>query len=66
MEDGIYITQYKYIKEILKKFGMQNSKPVGTPMSKTRHKLSKDNDSKVYGNSSVEIASYNNLLRKVL
>ena len=28
----IYITQSKYIKEILKKFGMEDSKPVGTPM----------------------------------
>src|SRR5271156_1975404 len=44
MKDGIYITQSKYIKEILKKFGMEDSRPVGTPMS-TRHKLSKDDDS---------------------
>ena len=42
---GIYITQSKYIKEILKKFGMEDSKPVGTPMS-TRHKISKNDDSK--------------------
>ena len=28
--NGVYITQYKYIKEILKKFGMEDSKPVGT------------------------------------
>ena len=33
MKDGIYINQSKYIKEILKKFGMEDSKPVGTPMS---------------------------------
>ena len=31
-KNGIYITQSKYIKEILKKFGMEDSKPVGTPM----------------------------------
>ena len=31
-KNGIYITQSKYIKEILKKFGMEDSKPVGTPI----------------------------------
>ena len=45
MKDGIYITQSKYIKEILKTFRMEDSKPVGTSMS-TRHKLSKNDDSK--------------------
>ena len=45
-KNGIYITQSKYIKEILKKFGMEDSRPVGTPMS-TGHKLSKNDDSKV-------------------
>ena len=31
-KNGIYITQYNYIKLILKKFGMEDSRPVGTPM----------------------------------
>ena len=31
-KNDIYITQSKYIKEILKKFGMEDCKPVGTPM----------------------------------
>ena len=44
-KDDIYITQSKYIKEILKKFGMEDSRPVGIVMS-TRHKLSKNGDSK--------------------
>ena len=44
-KNGIYITQSKYIKEILKKFGMEDSKAVGTPMC-TRLKLTKDDDSK--------------------
>ena len=44
-KNGIYITQSKYIKEILKKFGMEDSKPVGTPMC-TGLKLTKDDDSK--------------------
>ena len=42
-KNDIYITQYKYIKEILKKFGMEDSKPVGNPMC-TRLKLTKDGD----------------------
>ena len=44
-KNGIYITQSKYIKEILKKFGMEDSKPVGTPMY-IGLKLTKDDDSK--------------------
>ena len=39
-KDGIYITQSIYIKEILKKFGMEDSRPVGTYMS-IGHKLTK-------------------------
>ena len=46
MKDDIYISQSNYIKEILKTFGMEDSKLVGTPMS-TRHKLSKKDDSKM-------------------
>ena len=45
MKDGIYITQSKYIKEILEKFGMEDSRLVGTFMS-TGHKLFKNDDSK--------------------
>ena len=41
--DAIYITQSKYIKEILKKFGIEDSRPVGTPMS-TGHNIFKDDD----------------------
>ena len=44
-KNGIYITQSKYIKEILKKFGMEDSKLVGTPMY-IGLKLTKDDDSK--------------------
>ena len=44
MKKGIYITQSKCIKAILKTFGMENSRPVGIPMA-TRHKLSKTDDS---------------------
>ncbi|GJW35461.1 retrovirus-related pol polyprotein from transposon TNT 1-94 [Tanacetum coccineum] len=33
MEDGIFFNQSNYIKEILKKFGLEDSKPMKTPMS---------------------------------
>jgi hypothetical protein len=42
---GIFISQTKYIIEMLKKFGMEDCKPVTTPM-KTICKLRKDDDSK--------------------
>ena len=44
MKHGIYITQSKYIKEILKTFGLEDSKLVSTPMV-TALKLSKNDDS---------------------
>jgi hypothetical protein len=58
-KDGIYITQFKYIKEILKKFGMEDSRPVGTPMS-TEHKLSKNDDSK-----EVDQTTYRSMIGKL-
>ena len=45
LNDGIFISQSKYIKEMLKKFGMEDCKPVSTPMT-TGCKLSKDDESK--------------------
>lgn len=44
MKNGIFITQSKYVKEVLKTFGMEDSKPVGTPMV-TGCKLTKEDDS---------------------
>ena len=44
MKYSIYITQSKYIKEILKTFGLEDSKLASTPMV-TRHKFSKNDDS---------------------
>lgn len=44
MKEGIFITQSKYVKEVLKTFGMEESKPVGTPMV-TGCKMTKENDS---------------------
>ncbi|KAK8674769.1 hypothetical protein V6N13_032872 [Hibiscus sabdariffa] len=44
-KDGIFINQAKYIKEKLKKFGMENMKPQATPMSSSI-KLDKDEEGK--------------------
>ncbi|GJS74554.1 retrovirus-related pol polyprotein from transposon TNT 1-94 [Tanacetum coccineum] len=43
LEDGIFFNQSKYIKEMLKKFGLEDSKPMKTPMS-TETKLTKDEE----------------------
>ena len=40
----MFISQEKYLREMLKRFQMEDSKPVGTPMV-TGCKLSKDDDS---------------------
>jgi hypothetical protein len=43
--EGIFISQTKYIREMIKRFGMEDCKPVITPMQ-TSCKLRKDDDSK--------------------
>jgi hypothetical protein len=43
--EGIFISQTKYIKEMLKRFNMEDCKPIITPMQ-TNCKLRKDDDSK--------------------
>ncbi|GJT20525.1 retrovirus-related pol polyprotein from transposon TNT 1-94 [Tanacetum coccineum] len=43
MKDGIFFNQSKYIKEMLKMFGLEDSKPTKTPMS-TEIKLTKDDE----------------------
>nr|GEZ47975.1 copia protein [Tanacetum cinerariifolium] len=43
MEDSIFFNQSKYIKEMLKKFGLEDSKPVKTPMSSDT-KITKDEE----------------------
>ncbi|GJU15210.1 retrovirus-related pol polyprotein from transposon TNT 1-94 [Tanacetum coccineum] len=43
MEDGIFFNQSKYIKEMLKKFGLEDSKPMKTSMS-SDIKLTKDEE----------------------
>ncbi|GKB19691.1 copia protein, partial [Tanacetum coccineum] len=43
MEDEIFFNQSKYVKEMLKKFELEDSKPTKTPMS-TKIKLTKDDE----------------------
>ncbi|GJY46438.1 retrovirus-related pol polyprotein from transposon TNT 1-94 [Tanacetum coccineum] len=43
LEDGIFFNQSKYIKEMLKKFDLDDSKPIKTPMS-SETKLTRDED----------------------
>nr|GEV49747.1 copia protein [Tanacetum cinerariifolium] len=43
LEDGIFFNQSKYIKKMLKKFGLEDSKPIKTPMS-SETKLTRDED----------------------
>ena len=38
-KEGIFISQTKYLKDLLERFGLETCKPVGTPMV-TGHKLS--------------------------
>jgi hypothetical protein len=37
LQDGTFISQTKYIQDILKKFGMKKAKPIKTPMETNRH-----------------------------
>nr|GEW45181.1 retrovirus-related Pol polyprotein from transposon TNT 1-94 [Tanacetum cinerariifolium] len=50
MEDRIFFNQSKYIKEMLKKFGLEDSKPTKTPMS-TKIKLTKDDEAESVDNT---------------
>jgi hypothetical protein len=59
-EKGIFISQTKYIKEMLNKFQMEDSKHVSTPMV-TGCKLSLDDDS-----PKVDQTMYRSMIRSLL
>ena len=59
-KEGISITQSKYTKELLKRFGMENCKPIGTPMSPSS-KLDKDDEGK-----SVDLKYYRGMIGSLL
>ncbi|GJS27282.1 retrovirus-related pol polyprotein from transposon TNT 1-94 [Tanacetum coccineum] len=60
MEDGIFFNQSKYIKEMLKKFGLEDSKPMKTPMSSDT-KLMKDEECE-----SVDSTKYRGMIGSLL
>nr|GEY14362.1 copia protein [Tanacetum cinerariifolium] len=65
IKDGIFFNQSKYIKKMLKKFGLEDSKPTKTPMS-TKIKLTKDDeaesvDSSKYQGRTIDPSFYNDL-----
>ncbi|GJZ64593.1 retrovirus-related pol polyprotein from transposon TNT 1-94 [Tanacetum coccineum] len=60
IEDGIFFNQSKYIKEMLKKFGLEESKPMKTPMSSDT-KLTKDKECE-----SVDSTKYRGMIGSLL
>ncbi|GJZ26232.1 hypothetical protein Tco_0570485 [Tanacetum coccineum] len=60
MEDGIFFNQSKYVNEMLKKFGLEDSKPTKTPMS-TEIKLTKDDEA-----DSVDSFKYRGMIGSLL
>ncbi|GJX84199.1 hypothetical protein Tco_0334973 [Tanacetum coccineum] len=60
MEDGIFFNQSKYIKEMLKKFRLEDSKPTKTPMS-MEIKLTKDDEA-----DSVDCTKYRGMIGSLL
>ncbi|GJU39027.1 retrovirus-related pol polyprotein from transposon TNT 1-94 [Tanacetum coccineum] len=60
LEDGIFFNQSKYIKEMLKKFGLEDSKLIKTPMS-SETKLTRDKDGE-----SVDDTKYRGMIGSLL
>ena len=59
-KDGIFISQSKYVRDLLKKFGMEDSAPAKTPMS-TATKLDEDKPGK-----KVDITMYRGMIGSLL
>ncbi|GKB68651.1 retrovirus-related pol polyprotein from transposon TNT 1-94 [Tanacetum coccineum] len=60
IEDGIFFNQSKYIKEMLKKFELEDSKPTKTPMS-TEINLTKDDEA-----DSMDSSKYRGMIGSLL
>ena len=60
LKEDIFINQTKYIKDLIKKFGMKDTKPMGTPMS-TSTKLDSDEKGK-----SINIKLYRSMIGSLL
>ncbi|GKD15911.1 retrovirus-related pol polyprotein from transposon TNT 1-94 [Tanacetum coccineum] len=63
MEDEIFFNQSKYIKEMLKKFGLEDSKPTKMPMS-MEIKLTKDDEADSVDSSKYRGSGYQQKDRK--
>jgi hypothetical protein len=62
--EGLFLSQEKYLREMLKRFQMEDSTPMSTPMNTpmvTGCKLSKDDDS-----PSVDQSSYRSMIGSLL
>jgi hypothetical protein len=60
VKEGTFISQIKYTRDILKKFGMDNAKPVKTPMGTNGH-LDLD-----LGGTSVDQKLYHSMIESLL
>jgi hypothetical protein len=60
VKDGTFISQSKYTRDILKKFGMENAKPIKTHMGTNDH-LDLD-----MGGTSVDQKAYHSMIRSLL
>jgi hypothetical protein len=60
VEDGTFISQTKYTRDILKKFGMENAKPIKTPVGANGH-LDLD-----MGSTSVDQKVYHSMIGSLL
>jgi hypothetical protein len=60
VKEGIFISQMKYTRDILKKFGMDKTKPIKTPMCTNDH-LDLD-----LGGTSVDQKVYRSMMRSLL
>ena len=60
LEDGIFFNQSKYVKEMLKKFGIEDTKPMKIPMA-TYTKLTKDEEGE-----SVDSTKYRGMIGSLL
>jgi hypothetical protein len=56
LKEGTFVCQSKYVKDILKKFGMEDAKPIKTPMDTNGH-LDLDE-----GGKSVDLKIYRSML----
>ena len=56
-KEGIFISRTKYLKDMLKRFGLENCKPIGTPMV-TGHKLSSKDEMPTIEKKQAQIHSW--------